>query len=108
MLYTILETATLIGHTTELPEPFMTTKIPSQLNRALLGLRSLVLSGDFTGGQRLSEVAVAKQLGVSRAPLGQAMDRLVAEGLLERIKTGGCCLATFSKEDIAYIEKYAR
>ncbi len=73
----------------------------SQLDRALLGLRSLVLSGDIAGGQRLSEVAVAKQLGISRTPLRQAMDRLVAEGLLERIETGGCRVATFSKKDVA-------
>ncbi len=73
----------------------------SQLDRALLGLRSLVLAGDFAGGQRLSEVTVAKQLGTSRTPLRQAMDRLVAEGLLERIETGGCRVATFTRNDIA-------
>jgi GntR family transcriptional regulator of vanillate catabolism len=73
----------------------------SQFDRALLGLRSLVLNGAFTEAQRLSEVAVAKQIGTSRTPLRQAMDRLVAEGLLERIKTGGCRVATFSRNDIA-------
>jgi GntR family transcriptional regulator of vanillate catabolism len=73
----------------------------SQLDRALLGLRSLVMGGNFSEGQRLPEVAVAKQLGTSRTPLRQAMDRLVAEGLLERIQTGGCRVATFTKEDIA-------
>ncbi len=79
----------------------MTTRTLSQLDRALLGMRSLILSGDFAGGQRLSELAVAKQLGISRTPLRQAMDRLVAEGLLERIETGGCRVATFSEKDIA-------
>lgn len=79
----------------------MSDRTPSQLDRALLGLRSLVLGGGFTGGQRLSEVSVAEQLGISRTPLRQAMDRLVAEGLLERIATGGCRVATFSKQDIA-------
>ncbi len=73
----------------------------SQLDKALLGLRSLILSGHFDLNQRLPEVAVAKHLGTSRTPLRQAMDRLVAEGLLERIETGGCRVATFSKEDIA-------
>ena len=29
------------------------------------------------------------------------MDRLVAEGLLERIETGGCRVATFTPDDIA-------
>ncbi len=79
----------------------MTERHPSQLDRALLGLRSLVLAGAFEGGQRLSEVAVAKKLGTSRTPLRQAMDRLVAEGLLERIETGGCRVATFTRDDIA-------
>lgn len=79
----------------------MTTRNLSQLDRAQLGLRSLVLNGAFTEGQRLSEVAVAKQLGTSRTPLRQAMDRLVAEGLLERIETGGCRVATFTTDDIA-------
>ncbi len=73
----------------------------SQLEKAMLGLRSLVLNGDFEVNQRLPEVAVAKRLGISRTPLRQAMDRLVAEGLLERIGTGGCRVATFSKNDIA-------
>jgi GntR family transcriptional regulator of vanillate catabolism len=73
----------------------------SQSEKAQLELRSLVLSGAFEEGQRLSEVALATQLGISRTPLRQAMDRLVAEGLLERIETGGCRVATFTKEDIA-------
>lgn len=79
----------------------MPEKSPTQLDRALLGLRSLVLAGDFEEGQRLSEVAVAKKLGTSRTPLRQAMDRLVSEGILERIDTGGCRVATFTREDIA-------
>lgn len=81
--------------------PIVTDRNLSQLDRALFGLRSLVMNGDFAGGQRLSEVAVAEQLGTSRTPLRQAMDRLVAEGLLERIETGGCRVATFTHEDIA-------
>lgn len=79
----------------------MTSKNLTKLDTALLGLRSLILSGDFSEGQRLSEVALAEQLGISRTPLRQAMDRLVAEGLLERIKTGGCRVATFTASDIA-------
>ncbi|MGB7243440.1 MAG: GntR family transcriptional regulator [Sulfitobacter sp.] len=79
----------------------MGTRNLSQLDRALFGLRSLVMGGEFDEGQRLSEVSLAKQLGTSRTPLRQAMDRLVAEGLLERIRTGGCRVATFSIGDIA-------
>ena len=60
----------------------------TQFDKALLGLRSLVMSGEFSGSARLPEVALSERLGLSRTPLRQAMDHLVAEGLLERIETG--------------------
>lgn len=72
----------------------------TQFDKALLGLRSLVMSGEFAGSTRLPEVALAERLGLSRTPLRQAMDRLVAEGLLERIETGGCRAARFTLDDI--------
>ncbi|MEO1677185.1 MAG: GntR family transcriptional regulator [Pseudomonadota bacterium] len=73
---------------------------PTQLERALRGLRALVLDGAFPAEARLSEVALAERLGLSRTPLRQAMDRLVAEGLLERIETGGVRVARFTLQDV--------
>jgi GntR family transcriptional regulator of vanillate catabolism len=72
----------------------------SQFDKALLGLRSLVLNGAFEPNARLSEVMLAERLAISRTPLRQAMDRLVDEGLLERIGTGGCRVAAFTMADI--------
>lgn len=72
----------------------------AQFSRALIELRSLVLEGTYPAGARLPEVAVAERLGISRTPLRQAMDRLVAEGLLERGETGGCRVARFTMEDL--------
>jgi len=72
----------------------------TQFEKALLGLRSLVMSGEFRASERLPEVKVAERLGISRTPLRQAMDRLVAEGLLERIGSGGCRVASFTIDDI--------
>lgn len=73
----------------------------TQLDKALLGLRSLIMGGTFEANSRLPEVALSERLGISRTPLRQAMDRLVAEGLLERIETGGCRVARFTIEDIS-------
>lgn len=73
----------------------------TQFEKAVLGLRSLVMSGAFEASSRLPEVALAERLGISRTPLRQAMDSLVAEGLLERIETGGCRVASFTLEDIS-------
>ncbi|MBT8412760.1 MAG: GntR family transcriptional regulator [Boseongicola sp.] len=65
-----------------------------------MGLRTLVMTGAVEKNTRLPEVALSERLGVSRTPLRQAMDRLVAEGLLERIETGGARVASFTVDDI--------
>lgn len=72
----------------------------AQFVRALIELRSLILNGTFDAGDRLAETSLADRLGLSRTPLRQAMDRLVDEGLLERIETGGCRVARFTLDDI--------
>lgn len=76
------------------------SKTLSKFDTALMGLRSIVLSGEFEASARLSEVALSERLGISRTPLRQAMDHLVGEGLLERIGTGGCRVARFTLDDI--------
>ena len=72
----------------------------SQFDKGLGALRSLVLSGDFAPHDRLSETVLAERLGISRTPLRQAIDRLVAEGMLERLATGGCRVARFTMQEI--------
>jgi len=73
---------------------------PSQFEKALQGLRSLVLSGEFEANSRLPETALADRLGISRTPLRQAMDKLIAEGLLERLEAGGCRVVRFTVNDV--------
>ena len=47
-------------------------------------LRERVLSGVFPPGSELRQELIAKQFGVSRVPLREAMNRLQAEGLIVR------------------------
>lgn len=72
----------------------------SQFAHALRELRQLILNGTFEANGRLSETAIAERLGISRTPLRQAMDRLVDEGLVDRIETGGCRVSSFTITDI--------
>lgn len=46
-------------------------------------LRRLIIDGAFAEGERLNEVHLAAQLGVSRTPVREALNRLVAEGTLD-------------------------
>lgn len=45
-------------------------------------IREAITTGAFTPGAQLTETELAEQLGVSRGPLREAMQRLVQEGLL--------------------------
>jgi GntR family transcriptional regulator, vanillate catabolism transcriptional regulator len=57
--------------------------------RATLRLRELMLDGELRGGERLSEIPLAAQLGVSRTPMRLALARLEHEGLVEPAPGGG-------------------
>ncbi len=78
----------------------MDHKPKSQSLKALLGVRDLVLGGEFSPGERLSEVAVAERLGISRTPLRAALARLEQEGLLEIIPSGGYAVRSFTIEEV--------
>jgi len=71
-----------------------------QSQRALMGVRDLVISGEIRAGSRLSEVALAEKLGISRTPLRAALARLEQEGLVEAIPSGGFAVRSFTREDV--------
>ncbi|PCJ09486.1 MAG: GntR family transcriptional regulator [Rhodobacteraceae bacterium] len=52
-------------------------------------LEELVFAGEFADGDRLDEVKLAAHFGVSRTPLREALQRLVASGLAEQIPRRG-------------------
>jgi GntR family transcriptional regulator of vanillate catabolism len=72
----------------------------SQTGRALLTLREMLLKGDFSPGDRLSELVLVERLGVSRTPIRLALDRLSHEGLLEPAPSGGFVAREFTIADI--------
>jgi GntR family transcriptional regulator of vanillate catabolism len=72
----------------------------SQTDRAILGIRDLVLRGDFEPGARLSETELAERLGVSRTPIRAALQRLEEEGLLELLHGSGYTVRRFTEADI--------
>jgi GntR family transcriptional regulator, vanillate catabolism transcriptional regulator len=72
-----------------------------QALRAKLRLRELILEGGLKGGERLSELPLAGQLGVSRTPLRLALAQLEHEGLLEAMPGGGFAVSTFTQQEVA-------
>lgn len=68
--------------------------------KALLGVRDLIFGGQVRPGERLSEIAVAEKLGISRTPIRAALARLEQEGLLELIPSGGYAVRSFTRDEV--------
>ena len=66
-------------------------------------LREAILTGEFKPGQPLIEMTLASQLGVSRAPLREALQSLSKDGLVETIPYRGTTVRTLSRKDIEEI-----
>lgn len=63
-------------------------------------LRKKIFEKSLVSGQRLPEVAIAKELQVSRTPVREALRRLENEGLVQIIPGWGACLASPTKQEI--------
>ena len=67
---------------------------------AQTGLQGLILSGELAAGERLHEVALSARLGISRTPLRTALFRLVQDGLVEPVASGGYAVRRFTRADV--------
>jgi len=63
---------------------------------ALRAVRNAILDGSFPAGSQLRETQIAAELGISRAPLREALHRLEQESLVERIPYRGAYVAEVS------------
>jgi DNA-binding GntR family transcriptional regulator len=63
-------------------------------------LRNLIVQGHFAPGERINEVRLGEDLGVSRTPLREAIRTLSSEGLLELIPNRGAIVRAFSLHEV--------
>jgi GntR family transcriptional regulator of vanillate catabolism len=72
----------------------------SQTTKAILGVRELLLGGAFKPRERVPELRLVEELGVSRTPLRTALVTLEHEGFLESLPGGGFVVREFTRTDI--------
>ena len=77
-----------------------TESVTDKVRRAL---RDYVLSGALKPGTQLIESQLAEQLGVSRAPVREALQTLESEGLVESVPNKGTFVADITEEDLREI-----
>ncbi|WP_228254980.1 GntR family transcriptional regulator [Ornithinimicrobium avium] len=68
--------------------------------RVAARVRRAIANGDFPPGSQLHEVALARQLGVSRGPLREGLQRLSQEGLLTSIRNRGLFVVDLTPENV--------
>ncbi len=76
------------------------TAIPTVVDYAYEEIWKRVIMIGGSEEQRLSDVTLAEQLGMSRTPVRQALERLVHEGLVRSDPRRGFWTSTFTSQDI--------
>ena len=78
----------------------MVTQDISQMARAVVSLREMILQGELVPGQRIAEARVADRLFMSRTPIRQALPLLAREGLVEIAAGRGYVVRAVRPEDV--------
>lgn len=74
-------------------------KIPAR-ERAYDFLKASILAEHFTAGERLTEERVAGELGISRTPIREALQKLASEGLIQPLGTRGFVASRDTREEV--------
>src|SRR5688572_3927025 len=84
----------------ELPALIVPVQRQTIASQALEALRTQILRGHFPDGEALRQDALARQLGVSRIPIREALRQLEAEGLVTFTPHRGAVVSKLSLEEI--------
>jgi GntR family transcriptional regulator, vanillate catabolism transcriptional regulator len=74
--------------------------VASQIARAFVGVRELLMRGEFGRGERISELPMVARLGMSRTPIRLALERLAHIGFLDVVPTGGFAVRGFTITEV--------
>ena len=78
---------------------------PSNVEVVAAALREAIINGRLGPGARIKEVPIARQLGVSRGPIREAIQLLEHDGLLKTEPNRGAVVPVVSSADV--LEVYA-
>lgn len=74
----------------------------------LRALREAIIDGRLAPGDSVNEVELAKQFGVSRAPIREAIRQLESEGLVLRVAYRGTAVSPLNARSIAELQDFRR
>lgn len=89
------------ANTAETPEPAGALNSSHSIeDQVTLSIREMLLQGEFQGGQKLVEAAIAERLGVSRMPVRRALAVLERDGLVTIAPNRGAFAARFTLRQV--------
>ncbi|MCA9832992.1 MAG: GntR family transcriptional regulator [Thermomicrobiales bacterium] len=71
-------------------------------------LRDRILSQELSAGEKLSDLRLSSELGVSRTPIREALHQLAQDGVVVAEPNRGFFVATFTKRDLEEIFELRR
>jgi DNA-binding GntR family transcriptional regulator len=69
-------------------------------------LRRKIAAGRLIGADRVSDYHVARELGISRAPVREAISQLASEGVVERMERYGAFVRVLSKHEVDSLRRF--
>jgi len=72
----------------------------SQTEKAVLGLRGLIVHGQLRPGERVLEQILVERFGVSRTPARAAIQQICEEGYISYVPKRGYVVSSFTEEDV--------
>jgi Mn-dependent DtxR family transcriptional regulator len=82
------------------------TNVPNLTELTYRSIKEQVLEGTFREGTRLTEEQLANQLGISRSPVREALNRLEAEGLISIESRRGAYVKEFSRKEVSDLYEF--
>ncbi|HKJ73258.1 MAG TPA: GntR family transcriptional regulator [Alphaproteobacteria bacterium] len=72
----------------------------SQVDQVVMRIREMIVEGRLSPGERLAEIPLSQELGVSRQPVRFAFKILEGEGLVQQNETRGYRVRPFRQKEI--------
>lgn len=72
----------------------------TQINSVVNEIKKRIISGHYRPGERLVELQLVNELGVSRTPIRLAFEELAKDGLVERLPTRGFRVKSFNAQNL--------
>jgi DNA-binding GntR family transcriptional regulator len=76
---------------------------PSLVERVAADLREAILTGRLHPGERISDARVAEEMGISRAPVREALRQLAALGLVQEEPRRGAFVRRLSRASVQHV-----